>query len=85
MSPHHRIAGNASAVLGFLQFGISAIGGMIVSALQNAQVIPTAVPMAGTIAICSAVALGFNLLTHGVRTPVDPVEEAEGSLISAEY
>lgn len=85
MSPHHRIAGNASAVLGFLQFGISAIGGMIVSALQNAQIIPTSVPMAGTIAICSTIALGFNLLSHPNRTPADAVDEAEGSLISAEY
>jgi DHA1 family bicyclomycin/chloramphenicol resistance-like MFS transporter len=36
MSPHGRIAGNASAVLGFLQFGVSAVGGEIVAAVQNA-------------------------------------------------
>ena len=85
MSPHGRIAGNASAVLGFLQFGISALGGLIVSALQNAQITPTAVPMAATIAICSAAALSLNLLTHPAPTKPDACDEAEGSLIAAEY
>src|SRR3569623_807487 len=51
MSPHGRIAGNASAVFGSLQFGVSALGGVIVSALQDAQTTPTAVPMAATIAV----------------------------------
>lgn len=85
MSPHARIAGNASAALGFLQFGISAIGGLIVSALQNAQTTATAVPMAATIALCSAAALGLNLLTHPASTTPCASDEAEGSLIAAEH
>jgi DHA1 family bicyclomycin/chloramphenicol resistance-like MFS transporter len=85
MSPHGRIAGNASAVLGFLQFGISAIGGLIVSALQSAQIIPTSIPMAATIAICSVIALGINLFTHSAATKPDPSDEAEGSVIAAEH
>lgn len=85
MSPHSRIAGNASAVLGFLQFAISAIGGLIVSALQNAQTTPTAVPMAGSIAVCACLALGLNLLTHPRATRPNASDEAEGSLIAAEY
>lgn len=85
MSPHGRIAGNASAVLGFLQFGVSAIGGLVVSALQDAQSKPTALPMAGSIALCAVLALVLNLLTHPAATPADPAGEAEGSLISAEY
>ena len=85
MSPHGRIAGNASAVLGFLQFGVSAIGGLIVAAMQNAQTIPTSMPMAGTIAICSVIALILNLLTHPGATTPNASDEAEGSLIAAEY
>lgn len=85
LSPHGRIAGNASAVLGFLQFGISAAGGLVVSALQNAQTTPTAVPMAASIAVCSAAALGINLLTHPAPTTPDPSDEAEGCLITAEH
>jgi DHA1 family bicyclomycin/chloramphenicol resistance-like MFS transporter len=85
MSPHGRIAGNASAVLGFLQFGISAIGGLIVSAWQSAQAIPTAIPMAATIAICGAVALCINLFTHSAPTKPDPSDEAEGSVLAAEH
>lgn len=85
MSPHGRIAGNASAVLGFLQFGVSAIGGLIVSAIQNAQIIPTSVPMGATIAVCSASALCINLLTHAAATKPDASDEAEASIITAEY
>lgn len=85
MSPHGGIAGNASAILGFLQFGVSAIGGLVVSALQDAQSKPTAIPMAGSIALCSVAALILNLLTHPAATRPDPAGEAEGSLISAEY
>ncbi len=84
MSPHGRIAGNASAVLGFLQFGISALGGIIVSSLQNAQTVPTAGPMAGSIALCGATALALNLLSHPACPTVDPCDEAEGSVIAAE-
>lgn len=84
MSPHGRIAGNASAVLGFLQFGISALGGVIVSSLQNAQTTPTAGPMAASIAICGTTALVLNLLTHSTRTGASPSDEAEASVIAAE-
>ena len=80
MSPHSRIAGNASAALGFLQFGVSAIGGLIVSAIQNAQVIPTAVPISATIALCSGAALWLNLLTHSTsKTAAASVEPRQAS------
>jgi DHA1 family bicyclomycin/chloramphenicol resistance-like MFS transporter len=85
MSPHGRIAGNASAVLGFLQFGISAIGGEIVAHLQNAQLTPTPVPMAATIALCSATAFAINRLTHPALTTPNPSDEAEASILAAEH
>ena len=47
LSPHGSHAGNASAVLGFLQFGVSAAGGILVSALQNGSALPMAGLMAG--------------------------------------
>jgi DHA1 family bicyclomycin/chloramphenicol resistance-like MFS transporter len=84
MSEQGHIAGNASAVLGFMQFGVSALGGLIVSALQNAQLIPTSVPMAGTIAVCSITALSMNLLTHPRCAKADPCDEAEASLLTAD-
>jgi DHA1 family bicyclomycin/chloramphenicol resistance-like MFS transporter len=84
MAPHGRIAGNASAVLGFLQFGISALGGVIVSSLQNAESAPTARPMAICIAICGAIAFVLNVLSHPGPTIVDPCDEAEGSVTAAE-
>jgi len=84
MSPHARIAGNASAVLGFLQFGISAVGGLLVSSLQNSQKVPTALPMAGMIAICSVVALGINFCTRSGAVKVEATEEAEASVIAGE-
>lgn len=84
MSPHGRIAGNASAVLGFLQFGVSALGGLVVSALQDAQKIPTPVPMAASIAVCTAIALVLNLLTHPAPTTPHASDEAEGSLMAIE-
>ena len=58
MAPHGRVAGNASAILGCFQFGISGIGGFLVSAFHNG----TAVPMAAVIAICASSALVINLL-----------------------
>jgi uncharacterized membrane protein len=85
MSPHGRIAGNASAVLGFIQFGVSALGGLVVSAVQNAQVTPTAVPMAATIAVCGSLALCINLLTRSTAVRPSECDEAEGSIIAAEH
>jgi F420-0:gamma-glutamyl ligase-like protein len=67
-----------------MQFGISALGGFVVSALQDRQLIPTPVPMAGTIAVCSIVALTMNLVTRSRRTEPNPAEEAEGALLAAE-
>ena len=84
MSPHARIAGNASALLGFLQFGVSAVGGFVVSSWQNAQTTPTPGPMAATIAACAVAALGINLLTRSTRV-IDPTGEAERALIVAEH
>jgi DHA1 family bicyclomycin/chloramphenicol resistance-like MFS transporter len=57
MAPHGRVAGNASAVLGSIQFLVGGSGGLMVSLLHN----DTAVPMAAVIAACGAVALGVNL------------------------
>lgn len=84
MSPHPKIAGNASAILGFLQFGISAIGGLLVSSLQNAQKVPTALPMAGMIAICSVLALCINFCTKSPTVRPEATDEAEASVIAAE-
>jgi DHA1 family bicyclomycin/chloramphenicol resistance-like MFS transporter len=48
MGPHGKIAGNASALMGTLQFGIGAAVGGVLGVLQDG----TAVPMAGMIAAC---------------------------------
>ena len=85
MSPHGRVAGNASAVLGFLQFGVSAVGGLVVGALQNAQATPTAVPMAASICACGCLALALNLLSRPGPTDPAPADEAEGGVIAAEH
>jgi DHA1 family bicyclomycin/chloramphenicol resistance-like MFS transporter len=84
MSPHGRIAGAASAVLGCVQFGVSAVGGEIVSRIQNAQARPTPVPMAATIAACVGAALAINLMTRSPRTAASASDEAEGEMVAAE-
>ena len=61
MAPHGRVAGNASAVLGAIQFLVGGTGGLMVSLLHNG----TAVPMTAVIAACGVVALGVNLVTGG--------------------
>jgi DHA1 family bicyclomycin/chloramphenicol resistance-like MFS transporter len=48
MGPHGRIAGNASALIGTLQFGIGAVVGGLLGLLQDG----TALPMAAVIAAC---------------------------------
>ncbi len=58
LAPHGEHAGNASAVMGFLQFGVSALGGLLVSYLQDG----TAVPMAGLIAMGGVMALAVNVM-----------------------
>jgi DHA1 family bicyclomycin/chloramphenicol resistance-like MFS transporter len=57
MAPHGKIAGNASAMLGCLQFAIGGAGGMLVSGLDNG----TSIPMVSVIAAGSCLALGINL------------------------
>jgi MFS transporter, DHA1 family, multidrug resistance protein len=53
MAPYGRMAGSASALLGTLQFVVGALSGIVVGALYNG----TALPMAGTIAVCCVAAL----------------------------
>lgn len=84
MSPHGKIAGNASAVLGFLQFGVSALGGELVARIQEHQPVPTPVPMGGTIAICATIALVINWMAHPSLRTADEVDEAEGGVVAAE-
>ena len=48
MAPHGAIAGNASALMGTLQFGSGALVGVALGALQNG----TALPMALVVALC---------------------------------
>ena len=57
MAPHGKIAGNASAMLGCLQFAIGGAGGMLVSGLDNG----TSIPMVSVIAVGSCLALAINL------------------------
>ena len=57
MAPHGRVAGNASAVLGGIQFAVSGAAGVVVSLLHDG----TAVPMAAAIALAGASALAVNL------------------------
>jgi DHA1 family bicyclomycin/chloramphenicol resistance-like MFS transporter len=47
MSPHGANAGNASALLGFFQFGVSALGGIIVTNLPFSGPVSMAVMIAG--------------------------------------
>ncbi len=61
MAPHGRVAGNASAVLGSIQFLVGGSGGLAVSLLQNESV----VPMTGVIAAFGLAALGVNLALGG--------------------
>ena len=57
MAPHGRVAGNASAVLGSVQFAVSGGAGVVVSLLHNG----TAVPMAAAMATAGVAALAVNL------------------------
>jgi DHA1 family bicyclomycin/chloramphenicol resistance-like MFS transporter len=50
MAPHGAIAGNASALMGTLQFGAGALAGVALGALQDG----TALPMALVVALCGA-------------------------------
>jgi DHA1 family bicyclomycin/chloramphenicol resistance-like MFS transporter len=48
MAPHGAIAGNASALMGTLQFGAGALAGVALGALQDGS----ALPMALIVALC---------------------------------
>jgi DHA1 family bicyclomycin/chloramphenicol resistance-like MFS transporter len=65
LAPHGETAGSASAIYGFLQFFLSGIGGLLVSAFHN----DTAVPMTLVIAVCVTVALAINLTFVEKRAP----------------
>ena len=62
MAPHGRHAGNASALLGFVQFGLSAVGGFAESATTRSA---SAVPMAIAIAGCAMLALIVDRVVGG--------------------
>jgi DHA1 family bicyclomycin/chloramphenicol resistance-like MFS transporter len=80
MAPYGRVAGSASALLGSLQFVVGAAAGMIVGTLYNG----TALPMAGTIAVCCLAALAcFKLLASQPRpqaaiAPGEPLRKQGG-------
>jgi MFS transporter, DHA1 family, multidrug resistance protein len=58
LAPHGRVAGNAAAVLGCIQFGLGGLGGGLVGALDNG----TAMPMAGIIGVAGLLALTIQLV-----------------------
>ena len=64
LGPHGRVAGNAAAVLGCIQFGLGGLGGGLVSLFDNG----TAMPMAVT--ICAAGLLGLTIQLLFARKPV---------------
>lgn len=59
LDPYGEKAGTASALMGTFQFGLSAIGAGVVSALFDG----TAVPLTATMAACALVALGITMGT----------------------
>jgi DHA1 family bicyclomycin/chloramphenicol resistance-like MFS transporter len=66
MAPHGKVAGNASAMLGCMQFGIGGAGGMLVSGLDNG----TSIPMVSVIAVGSCLALALNLALAPKNEPL---------------
>ena len=66
LDPHGDKAGTASALIGTLQFGISAGASALVSVLFDG----TALPMVAVIAACSLLALFFTWLLFGWRPEV---------------
>ena len=67
MAPHGKHAGNASALLGFVQFGLSALGGFVAERFTHGA---TAVPMAASIATCAIAALVLNLIVGAPSRPM---------------
>ena len=47
MGPHGSVAGSASALLGTMQFGIGALVGLVLGALQDGTAVPMALVIAG--------------------------------------
>ncbi|MCP4386213.1 MAG: multidrug effflux MFS transporter [Hyphomicrobiales bacterium] len=66
LDPHAARAGTASALMGTLQFGMSAIGAATVSVLFDG----TAVPLAATMAISAFIALLITRRTLSVRPAI---------------
>lgn len=66
MAPHGKVAGNASAMLGCVQFAIGGVGGMLVSGLDNGS----SIPMVSVIAVGSCLALAINLLLAPKNEPM---------------
>lgn len=71
LAPHGREAGNASAVLGFVQFAISAGGASLVSAFHTGS----ALPMAAIIAGGALMALVAHPRTTADRQPAAPAAD----------
>ncbi len=63
LDPHGERAGAASALMGTLQFGLSAMGAGIVSALFDG----TAVPLTATMAACALAAVAITAVTLKFR------------------
>jgi DHA1 family bicyclomycin/chloramphenicol resistance-like MFS transporter len=81
LAPFAHNAGSASALMGAIQMSFGAVASMLVSFLQN----HTALPMAGVMAGCSA--LAFALYTYGRKLIIEPpskeiIEEEDVEMIS---
>lgn len=80
MAPFSKNAGSASALMGGIQMGIGAMTSAIVSYLNN----HTAIPMAGTMAACSATSLCIFLIGKRIiayKARVAKIEEQGTELI----
>jgi DHA1 family bicyclomycin/chloramphenicol resistance-like MFS transporter len=66
LDPHGEKAGTASALMGTLQFGLSAIGAGLVGALFDG----TAIPLTATMAFCALAALAITFATLRFRPVV---------------
>jgi DHA1 family bicyclomycin/chloramphenicol resistance-like MFS transporter len=69
MAPYGQRAGSAAALLGAMQFACGAASGALVSLLDNG----TALPMVGTIALCSVAAF-LVLQFLALRLAPSPVQ-----------
>lgn len=72
MAPHGRYAGNASALLGFVQFGLSGLGGFA-ETLTGHGAKPSPLPMAVALAVCtvSALAIAAVMTRRATTVPMD--------------